>query len=134
VIVLVAQGAWDNFGEVYRDDARLARAVKEVTPYFHQDFEWVIPLPGGATRGTGWEAFSSALRDWFAPWASYRREVIEAIDCGDRVLLLADQWGRLEGSTQEVKEAAASVWTVREGQVARLLYAHRSEALQAAGL
>jgi hypothetical protein len=91
-------------------------------------------LPGGKTY-TGLDGFRESWLDWLAPYAEYRTEVEEAIDCGERVLLLQSSSGRLEGSTKEVKLAPAVVYTVRDGKIARVEpYADRAEALNAVGL
>jgi ketosteroid isomerase-like protein len=51
------------------------------------------------------------------------------------VLVLVRAFGRLEGSQGEVENTSASVWTVREGKIARVeFYIDRAEALKAAGL
>jgi hypothetical protein len=69
------------------------------------------------------------------PWATYRTEIEKAIDLGDRVLVCTFDYGRRPGSTQEVKLTGASIYTVREGLVARSEhYPSRVEALKAVGL
>jgi ketosteroid isomerase-like protein len=91
-------------------------------------------LPGGKTY-TGLDGFRESWLDWLAPYAEYRTEVEEAIDCGERVLLLQSSSGRLQGSAKEVKLAPAVVYTVRDGKIARVEpYADRAEALEAVGL
>jgi ketosteroid isomerase-like protein len=66
---------------------------------------------------------------------TYRTEIEEGIDLGDRVLLRLRDFGRRAGSSQEVKLTAAAVWTVHGGKVARIdFYATRAEALKAVGL
>src|SRR4051812_22330689 len=57
-------------------------------PFVHADCEIVrVGLPGGK-RYTGVEGFRESWLDWLAPWAEYRSEVDEAIDCGETVVLL----------------------------------------------
>ena len=49
--------------------------------------------------------------------------------------MLNHSFGRLEGSTQEVKEAPAGVWTIRDEKIARAeFYTDRSEARTSVGL
>jgi ketosteroid isomerase-like protein len=75
------------------------------------------------------------MLDWLAPWATYRAEAEEVIDCGDRVLVLRSVFGRLEGSAEEVTLTGAAVFTVRDGKIARIEgYADRDQALKAVGL
>jgi ketosteroid isomerase-like protein len=60
---------------------------------------------------------------------------MEAIDAGDRVLVIANDWARREGSAQEIKIDGASVWSFRDARIARFeAYAERSEAQEAIGL
>jgi ketosteroid isomerase-like protein len=125
----------DDFAQLIRDDETWAQLAEAVAPFVHAEAETVRPgLPGGRTY-TGLDGFRESWLDWLAPYAEYRTEVEEAIDCGERVLLLQSSSGRLEGSTKEVKIAPAVVYTVRDGKIARFEpYADRAEALEAVGL
>jgi hypothetical protein len=72
--------------------------------------------------------------DWLSPWETYRTEIEEARDLGDRVLLLVHDFGRRTGSTQEVALNGASVWTVRDGTIVRAeFHSDRTTALEAVG-
>jgi ketosteroid isomerase-like protein len=125
----------DDFAQLIRDDEMWAQLAEAVAPFVHAEAETVRPgLPGGRTY-TGLDGFRESWLDWLAPYAEYRTEVEEAIDCGERVLLLQSSSGRLEGSTKEVKIAPAVVYTVRDGKIARFEpYADRAQALEAVGL
>jgi ketosteroid isomerase-like protein len=125
----------DDFAQLIRDDEMWAQLAEAVAPFVHAEAETVRPgLPGGRTY-TGLDGFRESWLDWLAPYAEYRTEVEEAIDCGERVLLLQSSSGRLEGSTKEVKLAPAVVYTVRDGKIARFEpYADRAQALEAVGL
>ena len=125
----------DDFAQLIRDDEMWAQLAEAVAPFVHAEAETARPgLPGGRTY-TGLDGFRESWPDWLAPYAEYRTEVEEAIDCGERVLLLQSSSGRLEGSTKEVKLAPAVVYTVRDGKIARFEpYADRAEALEAVGL
>jgi hypothetical protein len=58
-----------------------------------------------------------------------------AIDLGEPVLLLIRDFGRLEGSKEEVQGNHAAVWTVRDRKITRAeFYADHNEALEAMGL
>jgi hypothetical protein len=125
----------DDFVQLIRDDEMWAQLAEAVAPFVHAGVETARPgLLGGKTY-TGLDGFRESWLDWLAPYAEYRTEVEEAIDCGERVLLLQSSSGRLEGSTKEVKLAPAVVYTVRDGKIARFEpYADRAEALKAVGL
>jgi ketosteroid isomerase-like protein len=121
---------------LFRDDGLWAASVFGTAGLTHPDFECALRGgPEGDRTSTGTDGMREMFLDWLAPWASYRTEIREAIDCGDRVLVLGDTFGRLAGSTEEVMIASSDVWTVRDGKISRWeAYATRAEALQAVGL
>jgi ketosteroid isomerase-like protein len=118
-----------------RDEAVSAAWREAFAPYFHADFECAHRLLGAERTYTGIDGLRESWRDWLAPWASYRVEVEEAIDCGDRVLMLVYDFGRREAGAPEVKSRNAAIWTVGDGKVARAeFYADRALALTDVGL
>jgi ketosteroid isomerase-like protein len=121
--------------QLIREDEMWGQLVEAVRPFVHADAETYRPgVPGGKVY-IGLEGFRESWLDWLAPYAEYRTEVEEAIDCGERVLLLQSSAGRLTGSSKEVKLAPAVVYTVRDGKIARFEpYADRAAALKAVGL
>jgi ketosteroid isomerase-like protein len=125
----------DDFVQLLRDDEMWAQLAEAVAPFVHADAKTARPgLPGGKTY-TGLDGFRESWLDWLAPYAEYRTEVEEVIDCGEQVVLLQSSSGRLAGSTKEVKLAPAVVYTVRDGKIARFEpYADRDAALKAVGL
>jgi hypothetical protein len=87
----------DDFVQLIRDDERWAQLVEDVGPFVQAEAETARPgSPGGKTY-IGLDGFRESWLDWLAPYAEYRTEVEEAIDCGDRVLLLQSSSGRLAG-------------------------------------
>ena len=93
----------DDFVQLIRDDEMWAQLAEAVAPFVHAGAVTARPgLPGGKTY-TGLDGFRESWLDWLAPYAEYRTEVEEAIDCGERVLVLQSSSGRLEGSPREVK-------------------------------
>jgi ketosteroid isomerase-like protein len=83
----------------------------------------------------GLEGFRATWLDWLAPWASYRTEIEELIDVGDRVVVLARDYGRREQGAPEVEQKNAAVWTVRGGLVVHAgFFADRAEGLATVGL
>ena len=120
---------------INRDDDAAAAWVEAMTPYFHPDFECAHRLLGTERTYSGMDGLRESWRDWLAPWATYRSEVEEAIDCGDRVLMLVYDFGRREGSPAEVRSNNAAIWTIRDGKVARAeFYADREWARKDVGL
>jgi SnoaL-like domain len=108
-----------DIAPLFRDDEMWAALSEALAPLIHPDFVCINPGTPGERAYVGLEGFRAFWLDWLAPWASYRAEVEKAIDCGDRVLVLADNFGCLHGSDQEVKVAPASVYGFLDGKIAR---------------
>jgi len=124
-----------DFVQLFGDDKLWAGFIETVAPLFQPDFESVNVLVGVETKYTGMDGLRAIWLDWLEPWRTYRTEVEEVIDCGDRVLLLSSDFGRRAGSTQEVKLAATFIFTVRDGKVARWEgFPDRAVALKVVGL
>jgi SnoaL-like domain len=120
---------------LFRDDDRWARFTRTATPLYHAEFACAGNILGNASERAGLEGLRGFWLDWLAPWATYATEAEDALDLGDRVLVLSHSFGRLEGSAHELHEAPAAVWTVRDGKVARAeFFVDRDEALKAAAL
>src|SRR5271157_3775181 len=124
-----------DMAELFRSDDMWSELMEALTPFYDPDFESVrLGLPDGKTYA-GLNGLRDIWREWIAPWTTYRVEIEDAIDLGDRVLVLARAFGRLEGSRAVVQNTVAAVWTVREGKIARTeFYLDRAEALKAVGL
>jgi len=91
--------------------------------------------PGDEKTYVGQDGNRALWLDWLTPWESYRVGAEQYIDLGERVLPLSFAFGRLEGSTAEVKLTHGDVWTIRDGKLARVVYyTVRAEALKAVGL
>jgi ketosteroid isomerase-like protein len=124
------------FGQDAETSGRFQRLACLVTP----DFEVIGgDLRGGrglSTGGHGFEGLLASWREWLRPWEMYWTEVEDFRDAAeDRVVVLVRDHGRLQGSDSEVENIGASIWTLREGKIARIeFYANRTDALEAAGL
>jgi hypothetical protein len=120
---------------LFRDATGLMEAY---SPFFHEDCEILAPtvITGGQReRLVGLGSLRTLWLDWLDPWESYRTEIDDVIDAGDEVVVLPRDYGRRAGMDVEVNVLGATVWTVRNGKVARVaFYLHRSEALEAVGL
>jgi ketosteroid isomerase-like protein len=122
---------------LFREETTATALAEAVAPLFHEDFEAVVQdwAPGQQVRYAGLEGFRAAWLDWLDPWESYRTEVEDVIDAGDEVVVLVRDYGRRAGMAVEVSMVGASVWTVRDGKIAKTaFYPNRSEALEAVGL
>ena len=135
-LALAVQPASDiDFAQLFRDDTLWTAWTEANARFFHPDFECVRPgLPDGKIY-IGLNGLRDTWREWLAPWTTYRMEPEDVIDLGDTVLLLAHVFGRLGESQAEVENTVASVYTVRDGKIARAeFYLDRTEALKAVGL
>ena len=122
--------------QLFSEEKVWAELSEAAAHLFQPDFECAF---AGATPSEASYAGRDGLRalwlDWLAPWATYRVEVDQAIDLGDRVLLLVRDYGRLEVGAEEVALNGSAIWTFRDGRIARAeFYPIRDEALKAAGL
>ena len=124
-----------DIAHVIRNDDVWAAAIEAVGGFYHPDVESVrVGLPDGKTY-TGLDGLRDMWLEWLAPWTTYRVKAEDLIVLGDRVLLLAHVFGRLGGSEAEVENTVASVYTVRDGKIARAeFYLDRTEARKAVGL
>jgi len=124
-----------DLAQLMRDENFAAGADAVLAPFFHPDFECTLPRFDSTKTYTGMDGLRALWLDWLAPWATYRSEIEEAIDLGDRVLVLVHDFGRRERDTHEVEQRSGAVWAVREGKVAHVAFhATRADALNAAGV
>jgi SnoaL-like protein len=120
---------------LFRDQDIWNTAVDTRGHLFHPSYEVRLFGVGESRRYVGPEGYRQAWLDWLAPWESYRAEIAELIDAGDRVLVITDDYGRRPGMSAEVRLHGAAVWTLRDGKiVAADFYAQREQALEAVGL
>jgi len=124
-----------DIAALFRDDKMWAALVEVVAPLIHTGFQCTATLLGPETTYMGVDGFRAFWLDWTAPWVTYRSETEETFDLGHRVLQFAQEFGRREGSTEEVVGRNAAVWTFRDGKIVRFdAYADRAVALKAVGL
>jgi ketosteroid isomerase-like protein len=84
---------------------------------------------------TGPNGFREAWEDWTSPFESFRIEVEEVLDAGDKVVSLVRQVGRTKTGGVEIESSAAAVWTIRGGKLQRVeFHLDRDAALRAAGV
>jgi len=134
LLLAISPGRDVDLTRLFRDETRWAMFVEAAAPFYHPVFETAVTVVGIAKSGRGMDGLRTLWLDWLGPWAEYRTEVEDVIDCGDRVLVLNHSFGRLEGSTQEVREAPAAVWTVRDQKITRAeFYTDHTEGFKAVG-
>ena len=122
---------------LFNDDSATGELMQTMAPLLDPDLESVVHFPGAEPAvGHGLHGLRAGWLDWLAPWASYRAEVEEMIDLGDRVVSVICDYGRREQGAREVALKTAAVWTVRDGLIVRIEFytGGRAEALKAVGL
>jgi ketosteroid isomerase-like protein len=104
----------------------------------HPDAVWdVTTFRGAILPGTfvGVDEINEWLAEWLESFEDWALGVEEVFDAGDRVVTIARQHGKARHGGPDVAMRFAQVWTFRDGLIARMeMYAHRNEALEAAGL
>jgi len=122
---------------LFNDDSESGDLMQTIAPLLHPDFVSVKHFPGaGPDTSQGLHGLRTGWLDWLAPWASYRAEIEDVIDLGDRVVAVLCDYARREPDAPEVALKSAAVWTVRDGRIVRAEFytGGRDEALKAAGL
>jgi ketosteroid isomerase-like protein len=118
--------AWESALESLLDAEFELRFITDGTP---------AGLPGLEETYRGIEGFKLAYRNWLQTWETYRAELDELIDLGDRIVALSHWGGRTKTGRVELFQPGAEVWTVRDGKVRKLeSYMDRNRALEATGL
>jgi len=113
-----ARGGLDRWMDHFTDDVHL----RPVEGYFG-------PLDGKV-------ALRAYFQDWIDTFEGFWMKPVELIDAGaDKVVAVERYGGRATLSGVETDQTEAEVYTLRDGKILRVYeYAHRAEALKAAGL
>jgi ketosteroid isomerase-like protein len=94
-----------------------------------------FPLPDYAGVVQGRNEAIHLWRHYWGTWTEYSVRVHEAIDAGDKVVIVHRESGTGKASGVSLERTSANVWTFREGKVVRYQgFRTKEEALQAAGL
>jgi len=124
-----------DIAALFREEGRWHTVREMLARVVHPDFECSIPLFGQSTTYSGIDGLRAAWLDWMEPWATYRTELEDVIDLGDRVLVLVRDYGRHEPQDPEVEQVDAAIWTVMDGKITRAeFYTDRDAALRKAGI
>jgi ketosteroid isomerase-like protein len=106
-------------------------ALKDAAPSFEFDFSRSVG-PGRAVYSL--DQMRRYFDEFVQAWESLRLEVDEFIEVGEHVVMPNTLHAQGRDGI-EVQARAAWVWTIRDGNVARLcFYQERREALEAVGL
>jgi ketosteroid isomerase-like protein len=122
---------------LFIDDSSSSELMRTIAPALDPDFVSVKHVPGAEPDAAkGLHGLRAGWLDWLAPWASYRAEIEEMIDLGDRVVAVLCDYARRERDGPEIALKSAAVWTVRDGLIVRADFypGGRAEALKAVRL
>jgi ketosteroid isomerase-like protein len=110
-----------------------AAAAEFTYPDFEMRFSASHPLSGTTFRGAGAVQAMTEVQTSFDDLSGEAEEIIDADD--DRVVVVYRQRGRPRGSMIEFDELWGTVYTLRDGKVARMeWFDSPAEALNAVGL
>lgn len=127
-----------NLVEQFTDDIANARMADALAHLLDPAFACFVHFPGDAEPASysGLDGLRQGWLDWLGPWTTYRTEIEELIDLGERVVVIIRDYARSEPDAPEVDIRGATIWTVRDGRVQRVdFYAGgRAEALASVGL
>jgi ketosteroid isomerase-like protein len=122
-----------DLAALFRNEDAITGVIDAATPFLDPDVEVVLGTFGPYTYGPS--GLRGAWLDWLEPWATYRTEIDQVIDAGDRVVVLVHDFGRREVDAPEVDLFGANIWTFRDGKIMRLeFFPDRTVALKVAGL
>jgi ketosteroid isomerase-like protein len=129
------QGLWAGAAEM--DKQALLDALPElIAQTCDPEIEWVED-PRRADRRVyrGHEGVRESWERWLENFEEYGFEVERAVDCGDKVLVVAREEGRGRLSGGTISQRNYMVFTFRDGKVARYEeFYEEQDALEAAGL
>jgi|SRR6266550_2749342 len=134
IITRLHPGANTDLVALSQDANAWGAVTRSVEAFFEPDFELEVISPLGGDTYTGLSGLRAFWLDWLAPWETYREELVDALDLGDKVLLLGRHHGTREKTGAEVTGDFAGLYTLRNGKVSRVqFYADQHEALKAVG-
>jgi SnoaL-like domain len=121
---------------VINDDDAVGKWRDALGHLFDPAVQGTIRLPGMApVTYSGLDGLRTAWRDWLKHWASYRVEIEEVLDGGERVVVVQRCHGRPRAGFPEVTHRLATVWTVRDRHVVSVDFnVPYAEALTSVGL
>jgi ketosteroid isomerase-like protein len=115
----------------------LGAAENALAELAEPDVECVMASPDPAFRQTarGIDGFRESWSDWASAFESFRIEIEDVIDAGDRVVTTARLKGRTKTGGVEMEQRAAAVFTLRSGKISRAeFHLDRELAYKEAGL
>jgi hypothetical protein len=138
-VELVLSFQLDRDGDVaglLADEDAIGRLRDEIQHSFHRSVQCTMRFPGMAPvlYRDGLDGLQAAWRDWLKRWESYRIEVENVIDAGERIVVVHRAHGRARPGAPEETLRRAGVWTVRDHKIVHVDFnVPVTEALAAVG-
>jgi len=119
-----------------------AAALREGGPWADfatPDYTWDMSTAPGmwpeAQQHQGIEAVQRFFTEWTQTFDEWTFSVEEEVDCGEQVILVVHERGRIKGTATEVDGRWAYLHTLRGAKLAKTeVFFTKEEALEAAGL
>jgi len=110
--------------------------VEAALAYLDAELEWIAPPEWLEERlYKGHDGIRRLATFWDENFDEYRLDVEEAIDCGDHVVTLVTQRGRIKRSGDPIEQRVGFDWEVRHGKGVRVhVYFSWKDALEAVRL
>jgi hypothetical protein len=138
-VELVLSFQLDRDGDVaglLADEDAVGRLREEIEHSFDRSVRCTMRFPGMAPvhYNDGLDGLRAAWQDWLKRWESYRVEVENVIDAGERIVIVHRAHGRPRPGAPEETIRRAGVWTVRDNKVVHVDFnVPVTEALAAVG-
>jgi ketosteroid isomerase-like protein len=124
-----------DLARLVRDEEVFRATIEAAGGVIDPEVEATAPWLGEGRCYRGLDGFRRMWLDWLEPWATYNVRVEGIVEEGDRVAVLIRDRGRPHDSSAEVELVAGSVWTVRNGKIARIeFYGTRADLFEATGI
>jgi ketosteroid isomerase-like protein len=129
-----------------RENVELAKAcgnaLRDGRPwsqYVTTDYVWDMSTAPGmwpeVQKHEGVEAVEQFVKGWIETFDEWSYSVEEEIDCGEQVILVTHERGRIKGTTTEVDGRWSYLSSFRDGRLAKTeVFLTKEAALKAAGL
>ena len=121
------------------DPALLQEGVEAIRQVAAPDFVFALVTPaevgGASTEYAGVEGFVEGWHDWLTVFDSFRIELGEQIEAGDKIISMARMRAAPKGTTATIDGTAAALFTFDGDKVRRMEFnLDQGAALRAAGV
>jgi uncharacterized protein len=117
--VAIVRAIFDSGNTTSKEE--ILKALPDVIPaLFHPDAEWIeAPERVDSTSYRGHDGIRDSFERWLEHWDDYRFDVERFEDHDDQVLVVARESGKGHGSGASTEATIFTVFSFRDGKVAR---------------